>query len=115
METTMTEKTGFRQGDVMVIPAERIPPGAKEIADESGRVVLAEGEATGHAHALYGGRVKMFLADEGYGGGTYIDVPKGGDALKHEEHTPHHIPAGPHRVIRQVEYDLQDGVRTVAD
>lgn len=110
-----TNDTGFRQGDVLVIPVKHIPAKAKELPSDGPRVVLAEGEATGHAHALYGGRVKMFLADEGYGGGTYIEVPKGGDALKHEEHTTHNIPAGPHEVIRQVEFDLLEGARTVAD
>lgn len=110
------QKTGYRQGDVMVVPAKVIPAGAAELPDDNGRVVLAHGEVTGHAHALYGGRVKMFRAgDEGGGGVRYLDVPPGGDTLRHEEHTTHRIPGGAHVVIQQREYDLLQGARNVAD
>ena len=41
-----------RQGDVLLVPADEIPDGAKPIARDHGRVVLAYGEVTGHAHAI---------------------------------------------------------------
>ena len=41
-----------RQGDVLLVPVDAIPEAAKPVARDHGRVVLAYGEATGHAHAI---------------------------------------------------------------
>lgn len=43
----------IRQGDVLIVPVQAMPPGCKDITPENGRVVLAYGEVTGHAHAIY--------------------------------------------------------------
>ena len=45
----------FRQGDVLLVPVrpERLPGHARPLPrDARGRLVLALGEATGHAHAV---------------------------------------------------------------
>ena len=42
----------FRQGDVLVVPVDEIPTGLKKVPREQGRLVLAHGEATGHAHVV---------------------------------------------------------------
>jgi hypothetical protein len=42
----------LRQGDVLVQSVASIPKKAKPVAREAGRVVLAHGEITGHAHAI---------------------------------------------------------------
>jgi hypothetical protein len=45
----------IRQGDVLIVAAPHISgkiPNAKEEPREDGRVVLAHGEATGHAHVI---------------------------------------------------------------
>lgn len=45
----------IRHGDVGLLPVAAIPAGATDITNTAtidGRVILAEGEATGHAHAL---------------------------------------------------------------
>lgn len=58
----MKTKTLFsiRQGDVMLIAVAMLPVGCKPIEPEAGRrFVLAHGEVTGHAHAIY-----EFTADE---------------------------------------------------
>ena len=39
----------IRQGDVLLQPVDKVPDGAQEIA---GPIVLAYGEATGHAHVI---------------------------------------------------------------
>jgi hypothetical protein len=49
----MKTKQPIRQGDVALIPVTAIPAGATEIKTESKRIVLAYGEVTGHAHAIY--------------------------------------------------------------
>ncbi len=42
----------IRQGDVLLVPVKSLPIGAKEIPLDKGRIVLAYGEVTGHAHAI---------------------------------------------------------------
>lgn len=43
----------LRQGDVLLVEVtEEIPAEAKKVERDHGRVVLAYGEATGHAHAI---------------------------------------------------------------
>jgi hypothetical protein len=53
----------FRQGDVMIVPVDAIPEGLKRVPLEGGRVVLAHGEVTGHAHAVVGEGVEFLAAD----------------------------------------------------
>ena len=44
----------IRQGDVFLIPVAALPAGCKPMQPEGGRrFVLAHGEVTGHAHAIY--------------------------------------------------------------
>ena len=100
----------FRQGDVLIIPAAAIPAGAQRQRIE-GRIVLAEGEATGHAHALYEPeKVSLWAAanDE-----RYLEVVRP-TALRHEEHAPIDLAPGLYRVVRQYEYTPED-IRRVAD
>lgn len=54
----------YRQGDVLIVPA-KMPAKAKleEVPREDGRVVLAHGEATGHAHAFARGAVEMYRTE----------------------------------------------------
>jgi hypothetical protein len=42
----------YRQGDVLIIPVYSVPGNLAPVARENGRIVLADGEATGHAHAI---------------------------------------------------------------
>ena len=42
----------IRQGDVYLIPVVAIPATATPVAREAGRLILAHGEVTGHAHAI---------------------------------------------------------------
>lgn len=104
----------YRQGDVLIVSTKKIPNTAKPIERENGAVILAHGEATGHAHAFRGAGVRMFR-DDGTNGGGYLQVD-GPDAkpLTHEEHTTIHVPPGNYRVIRQREYS-PEAIRNVAD
>jgi hypothetical protein len=57
----------FRQGDILLVPvpAERLPEHARPLPrDAKGRLVLALGEATGHAHAVAAPDADL-LADPG--------------------------------------------------
>jgi hypothetical protein len=70
----------------------------------SGALVLAEGEATGHAHVVRSRRAslhRLFDADERY---LVVEGTRP-VALRHEEHDPIAVPAGVWEVRRQREYD----------
>src|SRR3546814_8010334 len=67
-EATMLDATQravrpYRQGDVLLVPCTDIPTRAFEEAAENGRVVLARGERTGHAHTMPADRVRYFRED----------------------------------------------------
>ncbi len=104
----------YRQGDVLIRRVKAIPSTAK-IEPFRDRVVLAHGEVTGHAHAFYTDRVRMFRdSGAGSGGTTFIRVEDGGADLKHEEHATIAVPAGDFEVIQQSEYH-PEAIRSVQD
>ncbi|MDG5806407.1 hypothetical protein P9869_27845 [Streptomyces ossamyceticus] len=107
----------YRQGDVLIAPiAESAVPGtardaASEARDGRGRLVLALGEVTGHAHAVVGpGRL---IRETDAFGPMLLHVPEGARVV-HEEHAPISLPKGWYRVVRQREY-VPGSVRIVAD
>lgn len=105
-----------RQGDVLVESAavtreELIDRGGKVLPREAGRVVLAHGEATGHAHAIADAGVELIELQSGE---RFLFSEKGG-TLRHEEHGFIDIPAGVYRVIHpQREYSPEE-IRNIAD
>lgn len=101
----------IRQGDVLVRRVKRIPSDVKAVPRESGEVVLAHGEATGHRHAIVERQAEMWSG----GGGTWLSVGDGGATLKHEEHAPIPLDPGKYQVVRQREHSDEDEVRYVAD
>lgn len=116
MRTKKPEQAIFRQGDVLLVAVAAIPEGAKDVTTD-GRIVLAEGEMTGHAHAVYEpitkdrprGKARMWDA----GAERFLQVVEK-TALKHEEHAPVELPPGVYRIQHQREYSPEE-VRRVAD
>ncbi|WP_037605243.1 hypothetical protein [Streptacidiphilus rugosus] len=107
----------YRQGDVLLVPvAEVAVPAAvasmtAQERDARGRLVLARGEASGHAHAVVGaGRL---LRVGGQFGESWLQLTEGGRVV-HEEHAAIALPRGWYRVVRQREY-TPGAVRVVAD
>jgi len=107
-----------RQGDVLIerVDAE-VPAGATEVKTD-GRVVLAYGEVTGHAHAIYpeAGVLPARLWDAG--AERFLQVMER-TAIKHEEHGPITLEPGVYRVSKfgagtQREYSPEE-IRSVAD
>ena len=88
-----------RQGDVFLIAVQSIPEHARPLAREQGRIVLAYGEATGHAHAVRGNGATL-VAD---GDERYLRVASA-VTLDHEEHAAIEVPPGTYRVVIQREY-----------
>ena len=100
----------FRQGDVLIIEVGALPEGEqREVGRDNGRIVLAYGEVTGHAHAIRGLDVKMIAV-----GDSCFLQSASPFVVEHEEHTPMHIPEGMYQVLRQREY-APEAVRVVAD
>ena len=103
----------YRQGDVLIIPVKLIPKSVEPVERESGRVVLAHGEVTGHAHAIKDKRAALFRDPKL----AAIFMHISGDeavALEHDEHSTIAIPPGNYQVVRQVEYS-PEAIRNVAD
>lgn len=103
----------FRQGDVLIIGTP-LPPDLHEIPREQERIVLAEGEATGHAHAIADAGATLYrpASDQADIDARFLQiVAEAGVELRHEEHAPITLPAGTYRVIRQREYTPQPGLR----
>lgn len=108
----------IRQGDVFVTPTTAKPSAqAKRILDH-GRVILAYGEVTGHAHEVIEETVTeselpaMQLFEEP--DGTRMLLVDRPCVLRHEEHGPIDLAPGAYRVIRQREYSPEE-IRNVAD
>lgn len=139
----MLKQPTIRQGDVLLVPVAALPAGCTEVPQHGGRIVLAYGEVTGHAHAIADHHLldlartaqAEYLRAEGASvevaqaaiarakarasllvapdGARYLDVTEP-VTLRHEEHTAHTIPAGVYLLPTQVEYTPAELVR-VAD
>jgi len=101
----------FRQGDVFVEKCEKPRGQLTPVEPDKGRVVLAYGEVTGHAHALSPKDARLY---EVKGWVDRLLVVTKATALLHEEHAPITLPPGQYRVRRQREYHPEE-IRTVAD
>ena len=105
----------IRQGDVLLIPTCEQPDadGYTEVPRDDGRIVLAHGEATGHAHAIYDDGVRLYQnktnADD-----RILKVEGNVCYLRHEEHTKQALNPGNYRVVIQREYSPQE-IRRVID
>ena len=102
----------YRQGDVLLIAVGAIHNTAPQKRDAKGRIVLAYGELTGHAHAIHNRAATLYGTDLE---NRFLEVlAEGGVTLSHEEHAPIHLPHGTYRVVRQREWTTE-GTRWLAD
>ena len=88
----------LRQGDVLLVEVPSIPKAARQ-EHRAGRIVLAEGEATGHAHAIHDPDARTF-----WHGDERFLLTRSRAQLVHEEHAPIDIPPGSWRIVQQREY-----------
>lgn len=107
----------YRQGDVLVQQVRRRTPAGKDLR-EGGRVILAHGEVTGHAHEVIEERgfdfelpPAQFFEEPGGRRFLFVERPC---ALVHQEHGPIQLAPGCYEVTRQREY-APDEIRNVAD
>jgi len=108
----------IRQGDVLLVRLDQAPgeflaeTGRRldPVHRDHGRFVLAEGEATGHAHVIESDEVELLqedvqLLEPDRSPALYL-VVHGTEpvSLDHEEHASLAVPPGVYRVARQREY-----------
>lgn len=104
-----------QHGDVLILAIRELPSGATRIKPCNGNyVLLAEGEATGHAHTVVAcSEVALYTL----GDSLYLKVE--GDSpvsLVHQEHATQEVQPGVYEIGRVVEVDpFEDEVRQVAD
>jgi hypothetical protein len=92
----------LRQGDVLLVRVASIPDGARRVKRRRGRLVLAAGEAAGHAHEIVAADAELLEAGRGE---RFLRVlAEGGVALTHEDHAAVLVPPGDYQVVRQREY-----------
>lgn len=101
--------TQFRQGDVLLVKVDKAPRGAKLVRMKD-RIVLAFGEVTGHAHALYE-KTKARLLD--FKAARFLQVLEK-TALKHEEHGAIFLDKGTYKQAFQFE-EKRAEIQRVAD
>lgn len=111
-----------RQGDVLLIPVTALPANCALVPLDKGRIVLAYGEVTGHAHAISDhqrageiaeaaiARARLFVAPNG---DRFLEVRET-VTLLHEEHREHVLAPGIYKIPQQVEYSPSE-IRRVAD
>jgi hypothetical protein len=99
-----------RQGDVLFIQRNNLPAGVQtSIARDKGRVVVAYGEVTGHAHATSAKEVQQIEIDA-----ILWLVAPDEFVIEHEEHAPLTLDSGVWEVVYQAEYTPQ-AIRRVLD
>lgn len=81
----------YRQGDVIIIKRKQAPVGGTIAKDVRG-IVLAEGETSGHHHAVFGRGAKLF----NYSTQRFLTVPKSGATVRvvggEVNGVPRHLP-----------------------
>ena len=108
-----------RQGDVGLVRWPALPPGCTQVERAPGEaIVLAEGEATGHAHVIAEATVALWEATDGK---RYVEVPQGSTATlvhtsdrEHPDHWSQIVQPGVYQVRHQREY-VPGAFRTVGD
>lgn len=95
-----------RQGDILLVPVAELPARKLERVVDGPRVVLAEGEATGHAHIVLGrARLVHSTTAPSWRGvwQTHLVVEEPA-RLVHDEHDAIGLEPGVYHVRRQREY-----------
>ena len=104
----------YRQGDVLIRKMSELDKKVGEgekVKRDSGRIILAYGEVTGHAHAIHD-KEAVLIEDDNR---RFLQVLKdGGVDLIHEEHDTINLPKGDYEIVIQNEYSPEK-IRNVLD
>ncbi len=102
----------YQQGDVLLKRRESLPSHTKKLKPKARGWVVAEGEATGHAHVLEVPGVELREDDNGV---VWVNVSEAAE-LRHEEHHAQTIAPGVYEVgiVREVD-PFTEEIREVMD
>lgn len=92
-----------RQGDVLLNPIDFSPVVFQKLDRVKGKLILALGEATGHAHAINDENAEMFRTGER----TFLRVTEKPAELVHEEHGTVTVEPGDYEIIMQRQQDAR--------
>ena len=111
--------TQVAQGDVFIRRIESVPEGLVPVPRDNGRVVLAYGEVTGHAHAILEPTAELLVAPERSADDALLNVRflriMKTATLTHEEHAAITLAPGLYEIRQQREWtDAEESLR-VAD
>ena len=117
-EMTLKKGDQIRQGDLLFELIEDFDTVSLDtVPRDNGRVVIAYGERTGHAHAFKEDRVFLYENKEDKKNGKqhlYLVVDNDKAVLSHEEHPPITFDKGKYKVINQRQYVMRE-VRLILD
>lgn len=106
-------KIVYRHGDVGLRKATRKDAEwsakGERVQPVGGRLVLAEGETTGHTHSMDAATCELFRLPEGM-----VLVVREETPLVHQEHAPINVAPGTYWVVGQREYS-PEAIRRVMD
>ncbi len=90
----------IQHGDVLLKRIDKLPKGVVEVPRKEGRIVVMEGEATGHHHVITAEPATLWEIK----GDLYLEVTAP-VTITHEEHKELPIPKGIYQIGRVKEYD----------
>lgn len=99
----------YRQGDVFIERIAKLPSNLKQ---QQGRIILAYGEVTGHAHEIKNKNTARIYHDENMA--TILEVIEALALLEHQEHGTVELEKGIYKIFCQREYSPEE-IRNVAD
>jgi len=110
LERSIIMKNQVRQGDVLFVPIDRIPEGARL---EKGRKTVAYGEATGHHHDVVAQNTKSKAEIYSLEDALFLGV-EGDVVVTHQEHSTLPVEEGLYEIRIHREY-TPEKVRNVLD
>jgi len=97
-----------RQGDILILPVDKIPGRTRKLKPAD-RYIVAEGEATGHHHAVvHADGLEVHQRGEDR---FWLNIGDSAAVLEHPEHATVTLDPGTYEVRRQREYN-PDGLDT---
>jgi hypothetical protein len=110
-----------QQGDVLFGRVSGVPEGVRRVKPVGGRVIFAEGEATGHHHSAAvlekpEGELNLELFEDDNGNMFCRVFDAAGVDVEHQEHKTVHLEPGTYQVRGVPEYDpMEAEIRRVTD
>ena len=96
----------YRQGDILLRRVDALPAPVSIVARTNDRIVIAEGETTGHAHAIEAPPEEATLLTTAQNA-RFLRLTAEVE-LRHEEHAPVALSPGLYQVIQQREWTDAD-------